>query len=75
MSKLRILDEGCEIVNTSSCAGHTVRPNKLKCRSLEQRKVYCKAMQRDKVARALKSLQLPKGFWQSILFFLTSLLE
>ncbi|XP_017899174.1 PREDICTED: ornithine carbamoyltransferase, mitochondrial [Capra hircus] len=28
----------------------TVRPNKLKCWSLERRKVYCKAMQGDKLA-------------------------
>ena len=40
--------------------------NKLKRRSLEQRKVYCKAMQEDEVAHALKSLELPEGFWQSI---------
>ena len=33
---------------------------------LEQRKVYCKAMQGDEVAHALKSLELPEGFWQSI---------
>ena len=47
------------------CAQCTVRPNKLKCWRLEQRKVYCKAMQGDKVAHALESLKLPKGFWQS----------
>ena len=37
---------------TSSCAQHTVRPNKQKCQSLEQRKVYCKAKQGEQVARA-----------------------
>ena len=54
-----------EIVNTSSCTQCTVRPNKLKHRSLEQRNVYCKAMQGDEVAHALKSLGLPEGFQQS----------
>ena len=46
--------------------GHEVRPNKLKCWSLEQRKVYCKAMQRDEVAHALKSPEFPEGCLQSI---------
>ena len=45
---------------------NTVRPNKLKCQSLQQRKVYCKAMKGDEVAHALKSLELPEGFQQSI---------
>lgn len=31
---------------------------------LKQRKVYCEAT-RDKVAYALKSPELPEGFWQS----------
>ena len=39
---------------------------KLKLRNLEQRKVYCKAMQADEVAHALKNLELPEGFRQSI---------
>ena len=41
----------------SSCspAQCTVRPNKLKCQSLEQRKVYCRAEQKQ-VARTQKSL-------------------
>ena len=30
------------VVGTSSCAQHTVNPNKLKCQSLEQRNVYCR---------------------------------
>ena len=43
-----------------------MRPNKLKRRSLEPRKVYCKAMQGDEVAHALKSLEVPEEFRQSI---------
>ena len=39
------------------CAQCTMRPNKLKSWSLEQRKVYCRAMQGD-----MKTLE---GFWQS----------
>ena len=46
------------VFNASLCAQGTVRPNKLK-RTLEQRKVYHKAMQGDEVAHALKSLELP----------------
>ena len=34
-------------LNASLCAQHTVRPNKPKLWSLEQRKFYCRAMQRD----------------------------
>ena len=52
-----------ESVNASSCARRTVRPNKLKCQSREQRKVFCRAMQGDEVAQALRSLKLPEGFW------------
>ena len=33
--------------NASLCAQHTVRPNKLKRRSLGQRKLYYRAMQED----------------------------
>ena len=50
----------------SSYAQHRVRPNKLKRWSLEQRKVYCRAMQGDEAPHALKSLKLPEGFRQSI---------
>ena len=42
------------LVSTSPRAGHTVKPNKLKLWSLEQRKVYCMAMQGELVAHALK---------------------
>ena len=41
-------------VNPSWCAQCTVRPKKLKCRSLEQRKVYHEVLQGE-VAQALKS--------------------
>ena len=52
------------IVKASSCALCTVRANEPKRPSLEQRKrkVYCQAMQGDKVAHALKSLEIPVGF-------------
>ena len=39
----------------------------MKCRSSEQRKVCCRAMQGDEVAHALKSFLLLEGFRQSIL--------
>ena len=48
--------------NTSLCAQHTVRPNKQKCWSSEQRRVYCRAMQGERVARAPKIPNSPKGF-------------
>ena len=35
------------IVKVNLCAQSTVRPNKLKCKSLEQRKVHCKATEGD----------------------------
>jgi len=34
-------------LNASFCAWCIVRPNKQKCLSLEQRKVYCRVMQGD----------------------------
>ena len=46
--------------NKSSCAGHTVRPNKLKRQSLEQRNVYCRAKQGDQAARAQKPQTLSR---------------
>ena len=52
-------------VNTSSHSQCTVRWNKLKHKSLKQRKVCCKTMQNN-VAHALKSFELHEGFWQSI---------
>ena len=36
------------IVNASTCASHIVKPNKLKCQSLVQKKVYWRAMQGDR---------------------------
>ena len=47
---------------TSSGARHTVKPNKLKCQSLEQGKVYRRAKQRELVAHAQKTLNPSKGF-------------
>ena len=49
-------------VSVNLCVQCTVRPNKLKPLSLEQRKVYCRAMQGRQVAHALKSLSFPEGF-------------
>ena len=40
-----------------------MRPNKRKPRSLEQRKVYFKAMRGD-----LKKLEFPEVFWENTLF-------
>ena len=51
---------------TVKCAGRTQSEAKLKYWSLEQRKVYCRAMQGDEVAHALKSPELPEGFRQNI---------
>ena len=51
-------------LNASSWAQHTVRPNKPKRQSWQQRKVYCRAKQGDQeVVQALKRLELP---WQSV---------
>ena len=47
--------------NPSSCAQHTVRRKKLKCQSLEQGKVYCRAKQGERVVGALKTLN-PQWF-------------
>ena len=51
------------LLNTSSCAQRTVRPNKLKHRSVEQRKVYCRAEKGEQVASAQKKPKHPNGFW------------
>ena len=52
--------------NPSSCAQHTVRPNKQKCRSLEQQKGYCRAKRGEQVALAQKHPELPDGFWEKV---------
>ena len=49
-------------VSASSCAQRTVSPNKLKRRSVEQRKAYCKGHARRPLAQALKNLELLEGF-------------
>ena len=43
----------------------TVRPNKPKRQSLEQRKVYCRAMT-EGVAHAPQNPEIPEGFQQRI---------
>ena len=52
--------------NTSSCAQCTVRPNKLKSQSLEERKFYCRAMHGDGWLVPKKNPELLEGFQQSI---------
>ena len=43
-------------------------PSELKHQSLKQREVYCKAVQREEVAHALKSSwRFPKGFGKALL--------
>ena len=54
------------LLNTSLCARRTVRPNKLKCGSLEQRKVYSQVKQGKRVACAKKP-ELPDGFQWEVL--------
>lgn len=46
------------LLNTSSCSWCTVSPDKLKCQSLEQRKVYGRTMQAD------RWLMLPQTLWR-----------
>ena len=53
---------GCVLPNASLCARHTVRPDKLKGRSLDQRKVYCGGFARRWVDHALKNLGPPERF-------------
>ena len=54
-------------ISTISCAQHTVSPNKQKCPSLEQRKVYCRAMQGERWLMPLKALSSLKGFCKALL--------
>ena len=49
------------LLNASSWALCTVRPNKQKCRSLEQRKVYCRPSKENRWF-VLKRPELPDGF-------------
>ena len=51
-------------VSASSCAQCTVSPKKLKRRSVEQRKAYCRGHVRRPLAQALKSRALLEGFSQ-----------
>ena len=57
--------------STSPCAQLTVKPNKLKCQSLEQKKVYCQAMQGDGRFVPSKYPSLPQRKLQSIFLFLS----
>ena len=43
-----------------------MKPKKLQCRSLEEREVYFRALQRNKVANAVRSQKLPESFQQSM---------
>ena len=43
-----------------------MKPKKLQCRSLEEKKVYFRALQRDKVAYAIRSQKLSESFQQSM---------
>ena len=62
---LRPLSYKYMLLNAGSCPRRTVRPNTLKCQSLEQRKVYCRAVQGDRWLMP-PNPELPKGFQQSI---------
>lgn len=50
------------VLSTSSHAQHTVKPNKPKRRSVEQRTIYCRATQGEWVACGQKGPKLPSGF-------------
>ena len=52
--------------NSTSCAQLTARPKDTKHWSLEQRKVYCRAIQGEQVAHAPQNPELPKGFQQCL---------
>ena len=55
------------LTSTVSCAQHRVIPNKQKSPCLEQRKVYCGAMQEDGWLMPSKALSLPKEFGKVLL--------
>ena len=52
------------LTNAGLCAQPTVRPNKPKLWSLEQRKFYCRAMQGEQAPQIPNS---PKGFSKALL--------
>lgn len=54
------------LLNATLCALPTVKPNKWKHQGLEQRKVYCRAIQRDQWLIA-KPPNSPKDFNQAFL--------
>ena len=64
---------GVLLLNTSLCARHTARPNKLKRWSLEQRKVYCRTVQGEWVNQTDNPFQysclensMDRGAWQAV---------
>ena len=69
---LRYLSHGffilCMTLNPSLCAHCTVRPNKLKCQSLDRRKVYCRVMQRDRWLMPPQKLETPQRVSAKFLF-------
>ena len=54
--------------NASSCAGRTVRANKLKHQSLEHRKIYCRDKQGEWVACAQKNPSSPMVLGEKFLW-------
>ena len=55
------LGKGCEV-------SRTVRPNKPKCQSLEQRKIYCRAKQGEQAVHAQKDqMNSPVAFMEEFL--------
>ena len=64
------------LLNPSSCAWCTVRPNKLKCFSLEQRKVYCEENGAAYVQKAQTTQWFSgKSFYRQILAEVCDLLQ
>lgn len=55
------------LLNANSCPQHTARPNEQKHWSLEQRKIYFRAVQGEWVAHAPKSPNSWKGFSKPLL--------
>ena len=56
------------LLNASSCAQRKVSPNKRKYWNLEQRNVYCRAMQGERAARAQKAQPIPHHGFQGRVF-------
>ena len=56
--------------NTTSGVQHTVRPNKPKCQSLEQRMVYCKGQAKRAGGLCSKDLNSPMDLREEFFFLL-----